>query len=57
MKVHLYVCFSKVVHANRQAALAHVRKVGRKRKSGGKGLRPYRCPHCGNWHVGHTKKT
>ncbi len=45
-------CTGKVGHAERNHALIAARKTVRDSMTGD-WLRPYRCGHCGKWHVGH----
>lgn len=42
-------CLRKVRHETRAAANIAVRVMG----SRAKGTKPYRCPHCDGWHIGH----
>lgn len=42
-------CEAKVRHEDFERALAHAK---RQRAVYGEVVRPYRCQHCGGWHVG-----
>ena len=42
----------KIVYTTREMAAAAEKRGG----SWGKGLKPYKCPHCSSWHLGHRKK-
>ena len=46
-------CSSKAVYVTRSEAKSLVRH-GRR---GYAGLKPYRCPWCEGWHLGHPKRT
>lgn len=37
----------------RREAKEHARRLKRAASHDGAGIRPYRCPDCGLWHVGH----
>lgn len=43
----------KLAYVARREAKAHARRLKRTATHDGHGLRPYRCPSCGLWHVGH----
>lgn len=40
----------KQAHASRKSAKQHASRI---RRTNGEHLRPYRCPYCELWHVGH----
>lgn len=43
-------CWSgKIVYETRKAAINALKRS----HNGGNGLRPYRCPYCESWHLGH----
>lgn len=44
-------CEGKVAHASREAADQAARVLRRQ----GDVVRPYRCGHCGAWHIGHRR--
>ena len=43
----------KLAYVARREAKRHARRLKRTATHDGAGLRPYRCPRCGLWHVGH----
>lgn len=45
----LYITLSRA-----KLALAKMKRVSGRRVS--KLLKPYKCPHCGQWHLGHRKR-
>lgn len=45
-------CTSKAVFLSRGEA----RNLVRHGRQGSAGLHPYRCRHCGHWHLGHAKR-
>lgn len=47
------MCESKVAYKSRAAAAATIRFLHYKRKGLTKEHRPYSCPHCHQWHIGH----
>jgi hypothetical protein len=48
-------CVGKQAHEDKAAALRHIRAMKRNGVPGGGGLEPYRCPHCGLFHIGHPQ--
>ena len=40
----------KVTHKTRSAAMVHIRRLKNK------GMEPYRCRLCGNWHIANSRK-
>lgn len=46
-------CISKKVYLTRAIAKRSARRF--EAKSGEK-MRPYKCPHCGMWHITHTDR-
>jgi len=40
----------KVTHKTRGGAMIHIRRLKNK------GMEPYRCPLCGNWHVANSRE-
>lgn len=49
-------CEGKMRHASEAAAIQQIASLARKGKAQGD-LRPYRCPFCSSWHVGHRIET
>lgn len=53
-------CTRKIAYPNRKyaknALAAQARAAQRNGSRIEKTLRPYKCPHCGLWHVGHRQK-
>ena len=45
-------CLNKVRHRGRRGANIAVTLMG----SRAKGTKPYRCPHCDGWYLGHPKE-
>jgi predicted RNA-binding Zn-ribbon protein involved in translation (DUF1610 family) len=43
----------KLAYTKRAEAREHARRLKRSRSHDGAGVRPYVCPSCGFWHVGH----
>ena len=52
------LCIPKVQHENRMSAEMTIVELLRKGeyKKPNRQLNVYLCPHCGFWHVGHSKK-
>jgi hypothetical protein len=46
-------CIGKHGHASRSCAVIEMKKA----RSQQYGIRPYLCPHCGLWHIGHAYGT
>jgi hypothetical protein len=40
----------KITHKTRTGALIHIRRLNNK------GMEPYRCPLCGNWHITNSRQ-
>lgn len=50
----MVACAGKASFASRALALSTARSSNRRHE--GARLQPYRCPHCGTWHVGNGKR-
>jgi hypothetical protein len=46
-------CSGKRTHATKDDALRQLREVMRRKPGRSRGAQPYRCDHCGLWHIGH----
>jgi hypothetical protein len=46
-------CDGKIQHASEIDAWTHIRALYRNTRAVAGSLRPYRCPTCDAWHVGH----
>ncbi len=46
-------CERKIKHKSRGAAFAAIKAMWLRYGTGARGVQPYRCSHCGAWHVGH----
>jgi len=48
-------CGKKLGHKTREGACIQIKKMTKKSFNFHK-LRPYKCKHCGLWHIGRTKE-
>lgn len=49
------ICASKEAHLNAVAANRVIKSLRKRHGGNAKNMQAYRCPVCGNWHVGHAK--
>jgi len=50
-------CFHKIKYDSREDALRFGKKIKRRsRHIEKRGFKPYKCNHCGGWHLGHERK-
>ncbi len=45
----------KIRHKSKAQALGHIRSLKQRRLPNADSLQPFRCGHCGRWHVGHAQ--
>lgn len=49
-------CTGKVAQPTREAALAQLASLVRRRGALSSRYQAYQCPHCGAWHIGHRPR-
>lgn len=50
-------CERKIKHKSEGAAFAAIRSMWLRYGIGARGMQPFRCSHCGQWHIGHETGT